>query len=314
MTALAILEKHPLQPGEQGPSISITKTDEELFSEYWAKNGTSVSLPAGSEISEYRALQYILIPSANNVADTAVVWAFGSMEEYTKYANDLAKRLGMENSNFADASGFSPKTTSTASDLIKLGEKAMQNPVFAEIVKTWEVELPDGNKAQNSNVFLDYNGNGVIGIKTGDTDQAGGVYMTAAEHEVDGQTIQIITVVMGGKTLTDAQKDAMKIIESSKKGFSTQKVVSSGQIVGSYQVPWQGSIDAVSSQDIYAISWASKPVRVEAKLLDIGQTLATGDIVGEIVVDVGHNRVSQPVNLVANIEPPPAAWVIRKYL
>jgi len=313
MTALAILDKHPLNLGEQGPKIPITQADEDLFGEYWAKNGTSVRLAAGEEISLYKALQYILIPSANNVADTTVVWAFGSMKEYSDYANELGKKIGMENSNFADASGFSPKTTSTASDLVRLGGVAMENPIIAEIVKTWEIELPDGNKAQNSNVFLDYENNGVIGIKTGDTDQAGGVYLTAAEHEVDGQTITTIAAVMGAKTLTKAQQDSMKLLASAKKGFSTQKVVDAGQVVGSYDVPWQGSVDVVSDDDVYAVVWAGKSVDVQAKLINVGESLLSGQIVGEVIVDLGGNTQSQPATLIGSIEPPSTLWRLMRY-
>lgn len=314
MTVLAVLDKHPLNPGEQGPEIPITQADQDLFGEYFAKNGTSVNVEAGTTITLHEALQYILIPSANNIADTTAIWAFGSMEEYTNYANELGKSIGMENSNFADGSGFSPKTVSTASDLVKLGEKAMQNPVIAEIVRTWEIELPDGSKAQNSNVFLDFNGNRVIGIKTGDTDQAGGVYLFAAEHDVDGETITIIGAVMGAKTLTEAEMDSMKLLASAKPGFSNQKVVSKDQVVGTYSVPWQGDIDVAATEDIYAVVWSSQQLQVAAKLDNIVGALALGQDVGEIVINLGASTITGPVALSGEIAPPTAAWKLKRYL
>lgn len=314
MTVLAILEKHPLQLGEQGPMIKFSQADEDLFSEYWAKNGTSVRVAAGQEISLYQALQYIMIPSANNVADTAAVWAFGSMEEYTKYADNLALQLGMKNSHFADGSGFSPKTVSTADDLVLLGIKAIQNPVIAEIARTWEVQLPDGSKAQNSNVFLDFEGNRVIGIKTGDTDQAGGVYLNAMEHEVEGQKITMVTAVMGAKSLTKAEKDAIKIANASKPYFSSQKIVEAGQKVGSYKVPWQNQIDVISQQDIYVVNWPGHAISPTISLSSIDKLLVAGSEIGDISFNLGNQTYSSKVATVSGLQSPSTIWRLKRYL
>jgi D-alanyl-D-alanine carboxypeptidase (penicillin-binding protein 5/6) len=41
----------------------------------------------GEELSEYQALQALLLPSANNIAETLARWAFGSIDAYNAYAN-----------------------------------------------------------------------------------------------------------------------------------------------------------------------------------------------------------------------------------
>src|SRR5687767_11685962 len=78
LTALAVLKVHPLDPGEQGPQITITEEDVASFNDYTLKNGAVTKVVAGQKISQYHALQAMLIRSANNMADTLARWSYGS--------------------------------------------------------------------------------------------------------------------------------------------------------------------------------------------------------------------------------------------
>src|SRR3990167_8061991 len=57
------------------------------------------------------------------------------------FVNGFTNTLGLINTNIADASGFSPKTTSNAVDLTKLAEIAMNHPAIAEIVAQPQANL-----------------------------------------------------------------------------------------------------------------------------------------------------------------------------
>jgi D-alanyl-D-alanine carboxypeptidase (penicillin-binding protein 5/6) len=220
ITALAVLEKRPLNPGDSGPSIILNNQDLEFFNKQSSQNGTVTKVVPGQRISQYQALQALLVPSSNNMADTLADWAFGSNEEYVEFANNYVKQLGLANTYIADPSGFSPKNVSTASDLVLLGEQALSNPVIAEIVAQWEVNLPLAGLKYNTNRFLDYKNNGVIGIKSGETDEAGGTYLAAAEYIIDGKPIIIIAVVLGAPNHFAAQKDAMPLLLTASSGLN----------------------------------------------------------------------------------------------
>jgi D-alanyl-D-alanine carboxypeptidase (penicillin-binding protein 5/6) len=216
MTALAVLKKMPLESGEQGPIITITQEDQSLYDYYQAQNGSLAAVEVGEEITEYEALEALLLPSANNMADTLANWAFGSVDAYSDYANELAKSLGMTQSDFADASGFSPATVSTAEDLVKLGEAALQNPVIAEIVAKESAVIPVAGMVTNTNRLLGRNG--INGIKTGNTDQAGGVFMGSRPATLpNGQTIQLVSVVMSAPSITSALIDSVPVLETTSE-------------------------------------------------------------------------------------------------
>src|SRR6266702_2881858 len=112
ITAMAILEKHPLASNDDpGAEIQITEVDEQLYRDYVAKNGTVVLVKAGVPITERDALEAMLLPSANNFADTTAKWAFGSLKNYRNYATAMIKRLGLHNTIIGvDGSGLDPST------------------------------------------------------------------------------------------------------------------------------------------------------------------------------------------------------------
>ena len=106
MTALAVLKKYPLEPGQKGPTIAVTAADIKSYNDYVAKDGSVVAVNLGEQLTQYQALQGLLIPSGNNIADLLVRWAFGSMDVYLAYANNMAKELGMDDTNFTDPAGL----------------------------------------------------------------------------------------------------------------------------------------------------------------------------------------------------------------
>jgi D-alanyl-D-alanine carboxypeptidase (penicillin-binding protein 5/6) len=93
-----------------------------------------VKVAAGEQISEYQALQAMLLPSANNMADSLARWAFGSPADYVTYANGIIKKMGLSHTVVGNTNGFDDTTTSTADDLVMIGLQAMRNPVIADIV------------------------------------------------------------------------------------------------------------------------------------------------------------------------------------
>lgn len=217
ITVLAILKEKPLQPNQQGPEITITDKDVALLSKYAQKGGTTVPVEAGEKISQYQAIQAILMVSSNNMADSLAIWTFGSMDNYTAYANKMLKEMGLKHTTVADdASGFSPKTVSTASDMAKIGYFYMKNPVLKEIALQKNAEIPFAGKIPNHNDF--FNEDGMVGIKFGNTDQAGKCFLAASIRKADNGEDEIaVTAVLGSSGYDIAAKDAEAILKAGNK-------------------------------------------------------------------------------------------------
>lgn len=288
ITALSILEKKPLKPGEPGPLITMTARDVELYNQYIAKDGAAVPVFEGEKITQYQALQAMMLPSANNIADTTAIWAFGSLENYTVYANNLVKKLGMAHTVVTDASGFSPSTISTASDLIKLGDAALDNPVLAEIVAQKQAVFPEYGTIENVNSLLGTSG--IRGIKTGNTEEAGGCYLAAADIVVGGKKITVITAIMGSTSRSQAMKDSVPIIQSAVSQFQQVHVVRAGQSAGSVTSAWGGHSDLVAGKDITVLSWTGTAISPEVRAKNLQVPAKPHANAG--VLTLGHNGES----------------------
>jgi D-alanyl-D-alanine carboxypeptidase (penicillin-binding protein 5/6) len=284
MTALAVLKAHPLTVGEQGPTLTITQADVDNYNAYVAENGSVAKVVVGENISEYQALQALLLPSADNIADTLAKWSYGSISAYSTAANAMAVNLGMNDSHFGatDASGYSPDTVSTAHDLILLGQAALQNPVLAQIVAQPNANVPVAGTIQNVNWLLGKDG--INGIKTGNTDQAGGVYLfSAKETFTNGQSVTVIGVVMDtSATLSQALDESVPLLHGVEDNFKLTPLVTKGQIMGTYDVPWVGAVNAVSNGSLSAITWQGQTANPTVTLKSLNAPIVKGAQIGTV--------------------------------
>lgn len=165
---LAVMQQKPFNLGEKGETIKITNEFYSRYLWYVANGGSNSAVALGEEISEYDALVSVMLPSSNNMADTLAIWAFGSLENYRVYAQNMLEEWGITDTVIGeDASGFSPTTTSTSADLALIGQKVLENPVLAEIVSLKNATVPVAGEISNSNKLLSEDGLGVVGVKTG---------------------------------------------------------------------------------------------------------------------------------------------------
>jgi len=313
VTALAILQKKPLHSGEQGPTITLTNKDVDLFNHYFAIGGSYVKVEAGEKITEYQALQAILLPSANNMADSLAIWAFGSMDAYHAYANNMVKQQGMTATTIAaDANGMSPATKSTPADLFKLGELALQNAVISEIVQQPSAVIPVHGIIYSANARL--GSKDIIGIKTGLTDEAGGCYIFASKLSLDnGQTVTLIGVVTGQANLQSALAASEPLARSAKKYFSVKTPIKAGEAFATLTTPWLTNATVVAKEDIKMVSWNGSALSPEVKLANVNRSLPAGSQVGTAIVASGQHKATTPLVLQEAISGPSWQWRLKRF-
>jgi serine-type D-Ala-D-Ala carboxypeptidase (penicillin-binding protein 5/6) len=195
MTAYLVLRDHPLRPGEEGPTITLTDADVADTERRRRQEESVVAVAAGEQLTEREALQALLLPSANNIAAVLARWAAGSQERFVEQMNATARSLGMNRTHYTDPSGYDDATVSTAADQVRLVDRAMRLPVFAGIVATPSATLPVAGTVRNTNRLLGYDG--FVGVKTGSTDAAGGCFAFRAIRWIDGKRTTITGVVLG---------------------------------------------------------------------------------------------------------------------
>jgi D-alanyl-D-alanine carboxypeptidase (penicillin-binding protein 5/6) len=195
MTAYLVLRDHPLAPGQDGPTITLTDADVADTDRRRRQQESVVPIAAGEQLTERQALQALLLPSANNIAAVLARWDAGSVDQFVARMNATARSLGMTRTRYTDPSGYDDATVSTAADQARIVDRAMRLPVFASIVATPTATLPVAGTVHNTNRLLGHNG--FVGVKTGSTVAAGGCFAFRAIRWIDGKPTTITGVMLG---------------------------------------------------------------------------------------------------------------------
>lgn len=173
----------------------IITMDSELpvSEEAWKKGGSKMFVELGKNIKVEDLVRGVIIQSGNDATIVLAEGISGSEDRFAQKITEEAKKLGMENTHFANASGWpDPNHYSTAKDLSILAKAMIDN--YPEYYKIFgETEFTYNNiKQQNRNPLL-YRNIGADGMKTGHTDDGG--YGLIGTAKRDGR--RVIMVING---------------------------------------------------------------------------------------------------------------------
>jgi D-alanyl-D-alanine carboxypeptidase (penicillin-binding protein 5/6) len=308
MTALVVLERKPLQTGQQGQALTVTDADVAEYQRALASGESVVPVQAGEQLSEYQALQGLLIPSGNNIAQLLARWASGSVEAHVQRMNARAAELKLKQTRFTDVSGISDQTVSVPADLIRLGQAAMRDPVMAEIVGQPQATLP-GMPTPAINVNYVLGKDGIVGVKTGNIPQVGAVYLSAATHQLpDGRKILVFAAVQGLSTLQGALDAARALLAVVRESLQMQRVVSRDQVVGRYAAPWGSNANVVADSDLDLALLPGTRVATALRARSLAAPRTAGPVVGNLTVKTGADELQVPVALNDDLEAATTVW------
>ena len=305
VTALVILQAKPLSGDDPGPRITFTDADVDIYYDAIAENGSVAPVVPGMVLTQREAFETMLLPSANNYSVSLAVWAFGSVDAYLAAADDFLADNGLTGTIVADTSGLSAASVSTPADLVAIGKLVVANPVLAEIVAMPSAVIPTVGTVVNTNKLLGIDG--VDGIKTGTTDEAGACLLFAVDVPVGGSSVTVVGVVLGGDTHSELNQTILTLIDSVTPGFRQVELVEAGASFGTFTTPWGQSGQAVAETAASAVVWSDTPIStaVDIDTVDLAEK---GEPVGSVDVIVGDETITVPLVLDATITDPGPFW------
>jgi D-alanyl-D-alanine carboxypeptidase (penicillin-binding protein 5/6) len=308
MTALVILTDKPLKKDDAGPTITITDADVQSYQADQADKQSVALVQTGEQLTEFQLLEGLLIPSANNFAETLARWDSGSIDTFVAAMNKRAADLHMTQTTFADTSGASPLSVSTPSDLMRLGVEAMKQEVFAQIVGMAQADLPVAGRVYNVDGVLGQSG--VIGIKTGSGLAEGANFLFAADVAIDGKQVRLYGCVMGLPTLARAFAAAKSLINSLRANLHVRRIIARNQAVATYSTPWGGQSDLLSTVDVDLVEWPGMIVRqrLDAPSIVVDKPIGPGTREGSVHVVLGDYILDVELVTASPLYPPGRAW------
>src|ERR1700722_1751428 len=217
-------------------------------------------------------------------------WDAGSVSAFVAKMNATASPPGLTSTHITDPTGLDPTTTSTAQDLIRLGEASLSIPVLQQIVSLGQATVPNTNAVFNAN--FDLGQDGIIGIKTGSDSTAQGCYLFAAQQNIGGKVVTVVGAVLGqpGGALgpnTAAVDAGDTLVKSIYGALHSYPVLAPGQPVAEVHAAWGSAAPVTVAQPVSVIGWPGLAVTVTARPDPLGESLPRGATVGTLRVGTG---------------------------
>jgi D-alanyl-D-alanine carboxypeptidase (penicillin-binding protein 5/6) len=207
----------------------------------WRKGGapsrtSAMFVPVNTSEPLEMLIRGIIVQSGNDAAIAIAEGLAGSETAFAKIMTTEAKRIGLKNSTFKNATGlYHPEHLTTARDLAKLARYLIEEyPEFYPWFSEREFRYRK-HRFRNRNPLLDVE-LGVDGLKTGFISQAG--YGVVASAQQDGR--RLIAVINGLEDRNARRNEGRRLIDWGFKGFSQFKLFASGDVVGQARI-WGGT-------------------------------------------------------------------------
>ena len=227
MTALLTLERARL--GQVFTVVNYPLTDVQ----------STAGLQAGEHLKVSDLLRAMLLPSANEAAQTLAVRVAGSESAFVAAMNARARELGLADTHYATPVGLDVAGNySSAADLLRLAQIDLRNPFFARTVA-----MPSARLTSGAHTRVVINRNDLVGrypwvdgVKTGHTLQAGYVLVGAAHRS----GVHLLSVVLGAPTESDRDADTLALLRYGFSRYRTVAVVRAGQRLASVAIKFAG--------------------------------------------------------------------------
>ncbi len=221
--------------------VAIEQSDPDelvVVSEHAAAVGEAeVGLQPGEVFTIDELVTVMLVRSANDAAVAVAEHVAGSEAAFVDLMNRRADELGLEHTKFANPHGLdAPGHYSSARDLLVIALAGMDHPEFAAAVRMTEHALQDapdgtGRTAETTNRLLEEGFEGIIGVKTGFTADAGLTFVAASER---GDR-RLYAVVLGSTGVGGHFTDAAALLDWGFAEFLLVQVFVEGTTYGQYR-------------------------------------------------------------------------------
>ncbi|KAJ55910.1 D-Ala-D-Ala carboxypeptidase [Actibacterium mucosum KCTC 23349] len=232
----------------------------------------------------------IVVQSGNDACVVVAEGLAGTEDAFARLMNTRAKALGMNNSTFANASGWpNPNQRMSMEDLAVLANRLITEfpeyyGYFGETEFGYDGRAPDNRFNRNPLLKL---GIGADGLKTGHTNEAGYGLVGSARQG----TRRVIVVFSGLQSAADRAREAESLINWAFRQFVEKSVAKAGTRMAEAQV-WMGAaprVGLVVADDVTLLVPALTQGSVQAEVQFEGPIQAPvtkGDVLGKMIVQL----------------------------
>lgn len=270
----------------------------------WRMGGSKMFVEVDKRVKVEDLIRGVIVQSGNDATIVLAEGIAGSESSFADMLNGTAATLGMENSQFANASGWpDPNHYSTARDLATLGQSMIRD--FPDLYKYYsEKEFTFNNiKQANRNPLL-YRNIGADGIKTGHTEAAG--YGLIGSGSENGR--RVVVVINGLEDERARAEESAKLLEWGLKRFENKTLVKAGEVIESAEVVMGKTqlVGLMLKEDLHLTVPKMSGANIKMQIEYNGPVIAPikkGQEIGALEVMIpGMETVKRPVFAATDVE------------
>ncbi|MBC7750411.1 MAG: D-alanyl-D-alanine carboxypeptidase [Candidatus Saccharibacteria bacterium] len=286
----------------------LKETDPVLMNESaWCRGSSSEScmyVPLNSSASVLDMLRGIVIQSGNDASKAMAEHIAGNEGAFAEVMNDEAKRIGMKNTHYMNATGlpmdghYSSAMDSAILARNIITSSAKYYPIYSEKWFTYN-NIKQGNR--NALLFTDPS---VDGLKTGHTDEAGYCQVTSSKRG----SMRLISAVFGTKSMNERAGQTRALLSYGFTNFETTALRPAAQSLATTPI-WLGKTDTLNvgltdAMKVTLPRGQSAQVQTSLSILpNLTAPIQKGQVVGKVIATLsGKTLAERPLVALEPIE------------
>ena len=255
--------------------------------------GSDIWLEEGEQMTVDDMIKATAVASANDAAVALAEFVSGSEDDFVAAMNAKAKELGMEDTTFLNCNGLDEDGHITSAyDVALMSRELLKHEKIFDYTSI-RLDYLRGGKTQivNTNKLL-RTYDGITGLKTGTTGDAGSCITATAERK----GLSLIAVVLGADNGTDRFRDAAALLDYGFAGFETEELSLSDEL---FPIKVEGGLQNTAEIKCDDVAYITTPKGGGEELkqtLDIPESIeapvSEGDIIGSLKFSLGGEEIA----------------------
>lgn len=260
--------------------------------------GSQIFLQENEEMTVEDLLKGISIGSANDATVALAERISGTEEEFVKLMNKKVKELNLKNTNFKNSTGLDiANHYSTAYDMSVIAKELVKHEKILEFSSIYETYLRENTDNKfwlvNTNKLVRFY-NGVDGLKTGYTEEAG-YCLTATIKKGD---MRLIAVAMGEPTSNTRNNEVSNLLDYGYNMFQNEIYVTRDRILEKIKIEngIEEYANVIPTTDITTVNKKGHKmgnITYDLNLNKVKAPIKKGDIVGTLTIKEDNNFISK---------------------
>lgn len=287
MTAYSVFSE--LSKGQMGLDDLVTVSERA-----WRTGGSRTFIEVGTRVRVEDLIRGMIIQSGNDASVALAEHTAGTEAAFAELMNEYARRLGMSNTNFRNATGLPAEDHySSARDIAILASAIIREyPEFYQFYS--EREFTFNNITQRNRNQMLWRDPTVDGMKTGMTDAAGYCLVSSAQRE----GMRLISVLLGTSSAKSRADATQSLLNWGFRFYESHRLYAAGEQVTTARL-WKGELDSLDiglSEDLWVTVPRGRYELMQASLelqSPLIAPLATADSVGQIRVNLDNRLLAE---------------------